>query len=235
MKKRDLLDIGQPGEKEWQEFRAHFAAALLLKWLVADLDVLRPNYADELWKRLQSAGEDFDKALDLERHDDDVLPVTGPDWPEDMNVSLWITRRELEELITTLFPHGRKETNLADAARGAVLVGLHSALELYARACGAHRNGQLPENIQTFLRTHGRAADLDSDTYEALKLADATRHLVVHQGGIVDEKYRIHTRNERLLPGERRRVREEELDRWSAALLRVADMLRRASRPRPAV
>ena len=34
---RDIRDLGEEGEKEWQEFRATFASAGLFAWLLSEL------------------------------------------------------------------------------------------------------------------------------------------------------------------------------------------------------
>ena len=80
----DPRDTGTPGEKEWQQFRASFAAAVLHWRAVEDIDVLLPDYADDLHDRFMS-GEDWNAILREDDPTDNWNVVPGPKGLDDTN------------------------------------------------------------------------------------------------------------------------------------------------------
>jgi hypothetical protein len=222
----DPLDAGQPYRKAWEEFRAGFSAALLQVWLLNEIKKLAPRYFEDLEFRF-FAGFEHAKSLAADDPDyDGAIPLQGPM----ESGSVWfIDREEAEELYEQLFPHNTPAIEDQTAALGLAVVGLHSAFEAYAKAVGAHTKGPLPPALASYFRA--RKEPFDSWLADKLTECDATRHIVVHNRGVVDQAYVNTVKDNRLHPGERRPLNFEVVSQFATALWRTAVLLRRQVPP----
>jgi hypothetical protein len=220
----DPLDAGDPHRKAWEEFRVGFSGALLQVWLLGEIHRIAPDYFANLQTRLEKA---FDHAELLAREDPDYDGAVPLD--ADSNPVIWYDRDEAEELYDQLFPHGPPSMQDQTTGLGLAVVGLHSAFEAYASAIGAFRRGSLPRAVVRYI--HERRTTLDSRLADGLTECDATRHLIVHNRGIVDERYVETVKDNRLRPGERRPLSFVLVSDFANALWRTARQLRELSAP----
>jgi hypothetical protein len=72
----DPRDSGAAGTKEWEEFRASFAAAFLLVWLIDESSDSLVSYVRDLHNRFMS-GWDIQETYEL----DSALPQTKRAFP----------------------------------------------------------------------------------------------------------------------------------------------------------
>jgi hypothetical protein len=216
----DPLDGGTDADRAWEEFRVSYSSAVLLCWLLKDLDEMRPDYLEELRERLDVGICTADQLMREDPTYDGDVPIEGP---ERRSTEFW-GYKEANLLEQQLFPHGARTETYAWAARGLALVGLHSALEAYCRSIGALRQRDtLPRSIEGFLARAG--ATLDSTTASELLIGDETRHLVVHHRGLVSERYVNNVAYNKLLVGERRPIRSRDLQEFADAVWSVAARL----------
>jgi hypothetical protein len=219
----DPRDTGTPGEKEWQQFRAAFAGAMLNIWLLSELDELAPDYFRGLRERFNygiAAGEGL--AQDDPTYDGAAI-IDGPTRYR----SSFIDMDEALELEQQLFPHHDSEEEGMRSARALAIIALHSALESYCRDLGiAVRRTSLPRAIRSALANSKPPQVLDSETHDALVFLDETRHILVHNRGIVDDNYINNVPYNRLQRGEVRPVSESDLARFSRVVWKVARLLR---------
>jgi hypothetical protein len=217
---RDPRDIMDPIQKQWEEFRASFAAGLLHVWLLKDLDELAPDYARHLQRRL-------DEASDIAAINEwDDFPIPSID-PESMSYEWW-DREGWELLQEQLFP---KHSTNADrdfhfASRGLATIALHSALETFCKSVGAHKRGSLPASISEFLKQHGCSSLLDAQTSDALQELDATRHIFVHNRGIVDDRYIRAVAGSTLVTSDPKLLSNPDLQRFAGTAWTVATIIR---------
>ena len=217
----DPLDSMDPRRGAWEEFRADYAAALLLNWLLRDLEYLNPEFVWDLWNRFEG-GLAYRASFEAEGSYDGAVPVHRPDG----EVDFWIDYAELKSLYEWTYPHGTGGPSI-DAWRSLVVVALHSGLERYARALGIGGRGRFPDRIREFLGTRDAQA-LDADTWDTLNDLDATRHVVVHNRGIVDEPFVRAVRNTPFQTGERRAMNEQHVNTFAACVRRTAQALKEA-------
>ena len=224
----DNRDIGAPGAKEWEEFRAGFAAARLFAWLLDELDEVAPGYVEDLRGRIDegiSAGE----LMAQEDPDyDGAAIIHSPVRRE----AKFIDHDEALLLEDQLFPDWAKPDprDFAQATRGLALVAMHGALETYAVAVGVDlRRRPLPEAIQRHLarRTNGHV--LDASLADSLTLIDETRHVIVHHRGAVSERFVRNVKYTTLEIGEIRSLSPQDIYGYAQVLWRVATLLRDAS------
>jgi hypothetical protein len=124
----DDLDAGDRRESAWQAFRSQVASALLLNWLLGDMERRNPEYFSELEARFQS-GFDYEELFRREGTFDGWVPVHTSDG----GVDFWISTDGLADLQSRLFPHEAKDGPTFGSGRQLVVVMLHSALEHLAR------------------------------------------------------------------------------------------------------
>ena len=185
---------------------------------------IAPKYFDDLERRigegivtadvLAEEDPDYDGAVPIPYHNDD-----GYEW--------WDAEegRLLEE---QLFPPGSDAHEAGAAARGLALVGLHSALESYARGVGIPPGREpLPRAIRAFL-SNKRLPALDSDLADLILMMDEVRHLVVHHRGVVSDRFINNVPNNRLILGEFRPVAIRELLAFADAVWATAAVMRAA-------
>ena len=216
----DLLDRGEPRVKAWEEFRARYSAGLLLHSLFQDLDSVYPDYAEDLWSRLNTA-YDYEDILQKEGEYDGWLPIHGPGGIDSPDV-WWIKKSDLDELYDSLFPHGIEAHRTNFTSLSTVVILFHSAIELYANTIGIPtRRGLIVSIIKAFPES-----SLPSDLIDTLRELDATRHVVVHNGGIVDEPYIRAVSGTRFQIGEYRSLSVKEVERFADATLKIGRMFR---------
>lgn len=198
----DPLDIGDPQRKAWEEFRAGFAACFLQIWTLEELDELAPDYFRDLDSRLFVGFMNAEGLAELDPDYDGAVPVQSP-----TERSVWfIPKEEAEDLFDQLFPHGHGAASDKTPAYGLALVGLHSALEAYAVAAGIALDRKLPLAILAHLRRRTPKQDLGSEVADALTEFHETRRIIVHNRGIVDERYINAVKYNRMLEGERKPI-----------------------------
>jgi hypothetical protein len=230
----DPLDRGKPGVKRWEEFRAQYSAALLTHWVFRDLTDEAKEAIDDLWGRLQSSLNDYPELI---RNDaaargekwDGYVPFHGRD-PRDID---WLHVDDLAALYESLFPHDLHNASIRSAMAGAVVVGLHSALDTYAKQLGIEVKKGLVDAIRRHLSASGEV--LAADVVETLDDCDATRHVIVHNRGSVDEAYIRRVRNSPFQLGELRALTDEVIDSFSRAVFDVATLLKKHDDPNVAV
>lgn len=149
------------------------------------------------------------------------VPEAGLEDGMDLDSYDVISEDELDLLEDQLFPHGREEADLDGALRGLVIVALHSALEAYAKSLQiTRRRSPLPKDVGRYLAEADRP--LDGDSFSMLVLLDESRHVIVHNRGVVDERYRDNTHYNRLLPGEKRTISWPEVEGFADLVWKVA-------------
>jgi len=221
----DPLDIGKPSQKRWEEFRAQYAAALLPYWVIGYLKLELDDAAEELWGRLQSSLCDYPELMQRDTEErgeewDGYVPFHGRDETD----IIWFHMDDLVALHDSLFPHGLENASISSAIAGATVVGIHSALDTYAKALQIEGKKGLVSGIRGYLDPKDRA--LSAVLVEALDDCDATRHIIVHNRGCVDEAYIRRVRNSPLQLGEVRILNNDVVDRFSRAVFQVAAKLR---------
>jgi hypothetical protein len=219
----DPLDSLDPAKAAWEEFRADFANALLIHWLIRDIEYLKPEFADDLWNRFET-GFAYREALQEEDLYYGEVPVHTPDGTD---VDFWIKYEELISLYDWLYPHhGRTQGPPTDAWRPLILVALHSALERYAKSRHITTTGFFPGHVKQFLEQRG--TPLDANTWDVLCDLDASRCVVVHNRGIVDNGYIRKVRNSVFAENERRTVKGEQVTSFAECVRQIAEAIRDA-------
>lgn len=221
----DPLDTGDPALKRWAEFQAQFAGAYLLNWVFRDLRATASDAVRDLSTRLWSSLESYPDLLrqDAERRGeewDGEVPFHGPD----DNIEFWAPLEVLESIHDTLFPHADRNPSLAGAIAAAVVVGLHGALESYARALGIETTKGLPVAIRQRLEAHGNS--ISASLFDRLVDCDATRHIIVHNRGVVDQKYVRNVRAPEYHEGEFRVLTDSIVDCFADTVRAVGRLLR---------
>lgn len=122
-----------------------------------------------------------------------------------------------------LFPHGRRDASVSRAIAAAVVVGLHGALESYSKALRISMKKGLPDAIRD--RMAAGSTYISVILYDTLVDFDATRRAVVHNRGVVDEKYIRQVRNPPYLVEELRVLSPAIVDRFSSAVLQIGRLL----------
>ncbi len=222
----DPLDTGKPSAKRWEEFRAQYSAALLTHWVFRDLareaaDAVQ-DLSSRMWSSLDSYPELFRKeASERGEEWDGWVPLHGRDDTQ----TEWFHVDDLAALEESLFPHGLRNASIEFAVRAAVVVGLHSALDTYAKQIGIDVRKGLPDAIRAHLTSMGET--LSADLAEILDDFDASRHIIVHNRGQVDDKYVRRVRNPSFELGEFRSLSDSLIDSFARAVYRIARLLRK--------
>ena len=221
---RDPLYHGDEARKAWEEFRVVFSAAFQHLWLLDELSFIAPNYSEALEARFQTGFYTSELLAEEDPDHDGSVPVSDPN-EERMD---WFDKESAELVYEQLFPHGRSEADQMTRAYGMALVGLHSALETYAKAIGIPTRGSLPRNLRDFLVSRG-GDDLDAGTADLITDVDATRHIIVHNRGIVDDVYINKVKDNRFTPGEYHPLKAGAVHESAQAIWRTALRLRDAA------
>ena len=169
------------------------------------------SYPELLRKDSSERGEDWDGEVPLHGRDDRQIE--------------WFHVDDLAALEESLFPHGLRNASIQSAVRGALVIGLHSALDTYTKEIGIDVKKGLPNAIRAHLAT--KAEVLSADLAETLDDFDATRHIIVHNRGQVDDTYVRRVRNSSFQTGEFRSLSDSLIDSFARATYRIAAMLRK--------
>lgn len=216
----DPRDHGAPSHKEWEEFRATFASQRLLGWLILEIDAVLPEYFGDLQERFWNA---FHNAGSFPRPDGKV-PLFSHDYESETPLE----PHEAKELYEQLFPH--EDESGGDVrywGLAAVVIGLHLALEGYTRALGGDmRRNPTSKAVRKLLQGAPTPTDLKPDDLNALVDLEATRNLLVHQRGVVDDDYIRNVSGAKLLHGELRPLDGPVLERFANAVWNAAALLR---------
>jgi len=222
----DPLDSGDATVKRWEEFRAQYGAVVLSHQVFRDLKAEAADVVADLWGRLQSSLCDYPELMQREAEEqgepwDQHVPLHGRD---DTDIA-WCHIEDLRAIYQSLFPHDLRNASIESAMAGATVIGLHSALEVYANAVGVDTKKGLDNGIRTHLR--GKGESLPADLVEVLDDCDATRHILVHNRGSVDDAYLRRVRHSPFQDGETRVLTNGLIHSFSRAVLAVAELLRK--------
>lgn len=221
----DPLDLGDTRSAAWEEFRASFAAPRLQLWMLEELGDAASTYLVGLESRWYE-GLLHSKQLALDDPDyDGAVPVQ---WPAGGGVTFF-DADVAQQMYDQLFPHGHAEADFLQASLGLITIGFHSALESYAKRLGLSDKPSLPEGIRSWLKTRQPPSDLAAGIADDLRDCDLTRHLFVHNRGIVDGRYVQRIRECRFIEGERRHLDVAVVGRFAEAVWRSAVAIRTAT------
>lgn len=213
----DQLDAQDPRKRARQRLRSNLAAALLLDWLLTDVETQDPEYFFELESRFQTG---FDYAT-MWRDDpkfDGFVPVHGRDGSA---IDFWIHQEDLGELLSRLFSHGPNDAASFCHGRALVVVMLHSALETLFQDLHLKRNDK--ESIVSALVRILGIAEREPALADILVDLRETRNLIAHHGGRVTKQYRRHVPMTTFAIGETRLVTGKDIRLFSDAGHRVAE------------
>jgi len=106
-----------------------------------------------------------------------------------------------------------------------VVVGIHSALEAYVTQIGIDSKKGLVRALRDHLK--GKGESLSADVVEVLDDFDATRHIIIHNRGCVDDAYIHRVGNCLLNEGEVRPLSEALIDSFSRVVFTTAELLKK--------
>lgn len=219
----DELDAGNPREAAWQAFRSQVASALLLDWLLSDMERRHPEYFSELENRLQS-GFDYEDIFRREGTFDGWVPIHA----SDSDVDFWISIDNLKDLLARLFPHEVKDAPPFGSGRQLVVVMFHSALENLARGYGLWDHGS-GKSVVSVLGQRLQLLIKNRDLQSVLIDLRETRNVIAHSSGSVTEQYVKLVRHTQFQMGEKRLVSSADIARFSNAVEEVGEFLRSQS------
>ena len=213
----DLLDTQDRRKRARQRLRANLAAALLLDWLLADIETKDPEYFSDLESRFQ-AGFEYAAMRRDNPNFDGFVPLHGR---HGSAIDFWIHEEDLGELWARLFPNGPNDATSFSQGRALVIVMLHSALEMLFQDLGLkQKKGE--SVVLALVRILG-IAKRDSALADVLVDLGETRNLVAHHGGRVTAKYRQRVPTTTFAIGETRLVTGKDIRLFSDAVHCVAE------------
>jgi hypothetical protein len=194
---------------------------LLLAFISEDLRSDVAGWEKDLQDRI---GEAIVTAPTLaEKDGDDSAPLQS----YDRSSTTFFTQAYLEELEAMLFPTFDPVEDKRWHILSLVAVGLHSAVEGYAKACGAFDGkNNMPTKVKEWLSTQGIV--LTSKINKEVVLLDATRHAIIHQNGRADDRYKKQSGAKHEI-GERIPLTFWEVVAWADASWRFASTIRAAA------
>jgi hypothetical protein len=213
----DPLDAQDARNLARQRLRSNLAAALLLDWLLTDVEIEAPEYFSDLESRFQTG---FDYAA-LWRDDpkfDGFVPLHGRDRS---TIDFWIHQEDLGELLSRLFPHGPNDAPSISQGRALVVVMLHSALETLFHDLDLKRHSK--ESIVAALVSILGIAEREPTLRDTLVDLRETRVLIAHCRGRVTDRYRRQVPMTTFAPDEVRLVTGNDIRLFSDAVHRVAE------------
>lgn len=214
----DPVDTQSRRTRARQRLRSNLAAALLLDWLLTDIETQDPEYFSNLESRFQTA---FDWAA-MWRNDpkfDGFVPLHGR---HGSSIDFWIHQEDLGELLSRLFPDDLNDATSFSQGRALVVVMLHSALETLFQDLDLKKLNVEESVVSALVRIldiGGREpalADILVDLRES-------RNLVAHHGGRVTKGYRRKVPGTTFAIGETRLVTGKDIRLFSDAVHRVAE------------
>ena len=213
----DLLDTQDRPNRARQRLRSNLAAALLLDWLLTDIETQDPEYFSDLESRFQ-AGFEYAAMRRDNPNFDGFVPLHGR---HGSAIDFWIHEEDLGELWARLFPDGPNDATSFSQGRALVVVMLHSALEMLFQDLGLKRNDN--ESIVSALVRILGIAERDPGLAAVLVDMGETRNLVAHHGGRVTAKYRQRVPMTTFAIGETRLVTGKDIRLFSDAVHRIAE------------
>lgn len=225
---RDPLDSGTADEQRWAEYQASHAAAYLLVWLLSELDEVSPGYVARLRERLAHGIIQADNERDaVDGELPPGEPMVGLQDADGSGVT-FLDYDEAVQLEDRLFPLVSADADMQWGARGNAVIALHSTLESYLVGIGIRLDRRpLPEAVARHFKGNQDFVLAPSDQ-DGFWEFDQTRHLFVHNRGVVTERYVSNVPNCKLIAGELRRVSIGDLHRYADLSWRIASRARRA-------
>ncbi len=200
-----------------QRLRSNLAAALLLDWLLTDIETQDPEYFSDLESRFHAGFEYAAMRRDNPKFDG-FVPLHGR---HGSAIDFWIHEEDLGELWARLFPDGPNDATSFSQGRTLVVVMLHSALEMLFQDLGLKKK-QRESVVSALVRILG-IAERDPGLAAVLVDMGETRNLVAHHGGRVTAKYRQRVPVTTFAIGETRLVTGRDIRLFSDAAHRVAE------------
>ena len=203
-----------------------FASFRLLAYLIEEMDQVAPQYFADLKQRfdygdlnaqgLRESDPEYDGAWPIDDFDRKGVTFMDPVYAV--------------ELYDQLFPHTGPEADVRYLSNGAVITGFHASLEVYAKALGADlRRRPLTTAVRDLLRDASPPRDLDPDSSDALLDLDQTRHLLIHNRGVVTEQYANAVKGNQLILGELRPLDHPTIERLAHVTWTVARLMKAAA------
>ena len=196
-----------------------------MHWVYADLRADAAGLVEDLWGRLQTSIVDYPELLQRSAAEQ------GETWDHHVpfhdrhgGVVFWAHEEDLSDLLDALFPHDLPNASVDQVTNASVVIQLHAALDAYAKALGISVAKGLPAAVRTFLQAASQTVSVD--VFDDLTDCDATRNVLVHNRGIVDDTYIRKVRDPTYHVGELRVVNGSVIDRFAAAVRSVAAMLK---------
>ncbi len=214
----DPLDVQDSRLRAAQRFWSNLAAALLLEWLLTDVEKKQPSYFSDLESRFES-GYEYARMWKEDGTFDGNVPIHTAD---ETDVEFWIGLDELDLLHQQLFPHGSHDAPTFADGRALVVLVLQSALETLFQDLKLQKGGD-ESTIAAVLRLLGLGAT--DPTYAALIELRETRNLYAHHGGAVTERYVRIVKDSSFVVGEKRIVALEDLSRFAASVRQAGQRL----------
>lgn len=220
------LDGGTNAERAWDEFRVSFSSTVAWRLLLEDMRDFDAAYFGHLCERISAAvGQGYAWDEDPASYEemvgeswDGYVPVQGA-----TNRSVTFIPWEEAEVLEDQLLLG-EATSHAWQTFGFIVVAVHAAVESYARALGV-TGPQLPQAIAAFLEKPPDGAPMGTELYVKLVDLDATRHIFVHNRGVVDERYVNAVTGNHFLVNERRVLNGAILDTFSRTAWQIALLL----------
>ncbi len=223
MTQRDSIDelfAENPLDAAWQAFRSQMASALLLDWLLSDMESRNPDYFSDLESRFQT-GLYYEEIMRREGDFDGWVPVHAPD----DDIDFWIRVEDLRAMLARLFPREAKDVPSFGAGRQLVVVMFYSALENLARAHGLWGEASRT-SVGAALAERYRWARKNEELLAALVDLRETRNLIAHNAAAVTERYvRLVSRADVEI-GDIRVVSSADIARFSRAVDTAAHIIR---------
>jgi hypothetical protein len=198
--------------------RSNLAAALLLDWLLTDIETQDPEYFSDLESRFQ-AGFEYATMRRDNPNFDGFVPLHGR---HGSAIDFWIHEEDLGALLALLFPDGPNDARSFFQGRALVVVMVHSTLETLFQDLRLKKLNGEESVVNALLRIlditkrEPTLADILVDLRE-------TRNLIAHNSGRVTERYRRYVPMTTFAIGETRLVTRKDIRLFSDAVHRVAE------------
>lgn len=213
----DPLDAQDPRNHARQRLRSNLAAALLLDWLLTDVETQNPDYFSDLQSKFQT-GFDYAAMWCDDPKFDGFVPVHGR---RGSAIDFWIHQDDLGDLLSRLFPHGPNDSSSLSNGRALVAVMLHSAIETLFQDLDLKKQNPNEPIVLALARIFG-IAEREPGLKDTLVDLHETRNLVAHTGRVT-EKYRQRVPMTTFATGKTRVVTAKDIQSFSDAVHRIAE------------
>lgn len=204
------MDDDTNRDERWKEFVGTLDAAVVLAFLTDDAERESPAYFKNLIPRINEAFIDCQVGFG----------ESGGDYEPDPDIYLLELAADLE--------NDAPPEDVAYTARALSAIAVHSALESYAEAIIGRGFGPLPKRLREQVEAF-RVPEPDH-LFHALVEFDATRHILVHNRGIVDRRYIDQVPSSAWRIGQKRPLPLEQLVRYVHVALQCGDRIRHSGR-----